>query len=63
MKREVVTTEEINNCSNCKHAKFDNIWGEYKCLKHGYRVYAVINADACPDYEKQKVRDIVEEKE
>ena len=21
----------MDNCSNCKHALFDEIWGEYKC--------------------------------
>ena len=40
-------------CITCKHVKFDKIWGEYKCLKHGHRMYKIVNRALCSDYAKQ----------
>lgn len=40
-------------CITCKHVKFDKIWGEYKCLKHGHRMYKIASRASCSDYAKQ----------
>ena len=40
-------------CITCKHVKFDKIWGEYKCLKHGHRMYKIASRASCSDYVKQ----------
>lgn len=40
-------------CTTCKHVKFDKIWGEYKCLKHGHRMYKIASRASCSDYEMQ----------
>lgn len=44
----------MNNCTDCKHSKFDPVWGEYKCLCKECRIYILLEADECPNYEKQK---------
>lgn len=40
-------------CITCKYVKFDKIWGEYKCLKHGHRMYKIVSRASCSDYAKQ----------
>ena len=40
-------------CITCKYVKFDKIWGEYKCLKHGHRMYKIASRASCGDYEMQ----------
>ena len=41
-----------SNCLKCKHAIFDEQWGEYKCgiLKH--RIYNPEAHTGCKDYKK-----------
>lgn len=43
----------------CKHVKFDELWGEYKCLTRQIRLYSdgedFLNCSACPLYESSKV--------
>ena len=45
-------TESEKACKECKHAIFDEIWGEYKCeiLKH--KIYHPIAVDECLYFEK-----------
>lgn len=50
-------------CTTCKHVKFDRVWGEYKCLKHGHRMYKVASKATCSDYEKQIVSDKLDDEE
>lgn len=42
----------MNNCSTCKHALFNPVWGEYKCSKTGLVVYDISTNENCKDYEK-----------
>lgn len=36
-------------CETCKHLKFDELWGEHKCLKQHRRIYVAI--EECEKYE------------
>ena len=39
-------------CTECKHSRFDPIWGEYKCVKRARYVYDMhLDALYCEDYE------------
>lgn len=44
----------MNNCKDCKHSIFDELWGEYKCKVLKRRVYILLDKDECPNYEKKK---------
>lgn len=39
-------------CEECKHATFNDVWGEYKCDVHQCFVCDLIGDD-CPYYEKK----------
>ena len=39
------------HCPDCKHAIFDEQWGEWKCKYHGIRIYDT-KVLACEEYEK-----------
>ena len=39
-------------CRHCRHAKFDETWGEYKCKVHGIRIYDVGAVVSCDEYAK-----------
>lgn len=41
-----------SNCTTCKHAVFDEMWGEYKCKERHIRVYDILND--CKDYKPVK---------
>lgn len=44
------------DCKNCKHAIFDELWGEYKCkIKERYIYYTRVEAIDCAHYEKKPV--------
>ena len=43
---------ETKNCETCAHGKFDEIWGEYKCLKLDRRIYDVRARINCALWEK-----------
>ena len=40
-----------SKCKNCKNAKFDELWGEYKCLAHGIRLYNYDKILECEEYD------------
>ena len=42
----------MNNCKDCVHSKFDELWGEYKCLKLHHRIYILLDKDECTYYER-----------
>ena len=44
----------MGNCKDCVHSKFDELWGEYKCLKLHRRCYILLEADECIRYKKGK---------
>lgn len=44
----------MGNCANCKHAVFDEQWGEYKCKVFERRIYILLGSSECPKYEKKK---------
>lgn len=41
-------------CSDCDHAKFDQVWGEYKCKKFHHRIYDMKKVEECEGYEPKK---------
>ena len=43
-----------DSCKNCKHAIFDETWGEYKCWVSKLRVYRILTSEECDWYEKKK---------
>ena len=44
----------MNNCTNCEHAVFDEIWCEYKCKARCTRIYILLNSSECPEYKEKK---------
>ena len=42
------------NCKTCEHARFDEIWGEYKCVKMEKTITSVKDRNNCVFYEKRK---------
>ena len=42
----------MNKCETCANRKFDEKWGEYKCLAFHRRLYEPMMA--CTAYEKKK---------
>ena len=46
----------------CKHAAYDETWGEYKCKKHEFRIYDVESCSYCPDYKKNKKKEAEKER-
>ena len=42
-----------SDCTKCKHAKFDEIYGEIKCLKKEHRIYDPEEYTGCKDYVKR----------
>lgn len=43
----------MNNCKDCAHSVFDELWGEYKCKEHDHTVYILLDASECPSYKKE----------
>lgn len=37
-------------CSDCEYAKFDLVWGEYKCKKFHHRIYDIEKVEECEGY-------------
>ena len=52
----IVEKEDLmKTCEKCKYAKFDERWGEWKCLKFARRIYNCQNCAAlCTKYEELK---------
>ena len=46
------TMQDIEKCKTCKHGKFDEVWGEMKCLYYSRRWNP--NAPECDKYEPKK---------
>lgn len=44
----------MDNCKNCKHSRFDEQWGEYKCDVRKNRIYILLDSSECPNYKKKK---------
>ena len=44
----------MDNCIGCKHSKFDETWGEYKCLYRGTYIPVVLESEECAFFEKKK---------
>lgn len=42
------------NCSTCEYCKFDELWGEYKCIKHSHRCGLAEIYTGCPSWEKKQ---------
>lgn len=47
----------MGNCTNCEHAVFDHVWGEYKCKKFEHRIYILLDSSECPEYAKKKEKE------
>jgi hypothetical protein len=45
------------NCKTCKHARFDERWGEYKCIKLYIRVYNPERKD-CVHYRRKSKKEV-----
>lgn len=43
----------MSKLTTCKHFKFDELWGEFKCLKHCRRLITSKECLKCTDYEKK----------
>ena len=46
-------------CETCKHAKLDEEWGEYKCLKLQRRIYKPDLVLKCFYYKENKAKEEV----
>lgn len=44
----------MDNCKNCEHSVFDELWGEYKCKHFEHRIYILLDASECASYKKEK---------
>lgn len=42
----------MENCTTCKHAVFDALWGEYRCAVRGTRLYIMLDSSECTEYKK-----------
>lgn len=42
------------NCKNCKHAIFDEVWGDYKCKINYLVIYDPKDVEHCVYYDKGK---------
>lgn len=49
---------EEKMCSQCKHAIFSNLWGEYKCKKFSHRIANIYQAEYCSEYIKSPNNEI-----
>ena len=50
-------TGKTKNCSNCEHAKYDDIWGEYKCTEYHHRCSKAELDEGCPSWKEKKAQD------
>lgn len=42
------------NCITCKHHKFDEVFGEHKCLKYQHKIYHPMATFECEGHERKK---------
>lgn len=48
----------MGTCKTCKHAVFNEFWGEYKCDIYNRVIYAGVGKDLpCTLYKKGEVKD------
>ena len=47
--------DKHNNCADCEHMKVDELWGEYKCLALGSKIYILLESFECPYYDRKKL--------
>lgn len=41
----------MEKCKTCIHAKFDELWGEWKCMAYLHKIYEWFD---CKQYQKKK---------
>lgn len=46
-----------NKCQDCKHAKLDETWGDYKCTLHQRRISKPNDYTDCEDFATTSKRD------
>lgn len=51
------------NCRDCKHAIFDDVWGEYKCAEHEQVIYDLDEYSGCKVYEKGEPKESKENRD
>lgn len=47
---------KFHNCLICSHAKFDEQWGEYKCLVNCVQVYDPDAKNDCKKFRKKTTK-------
>ena len=43
----------MGNCKDCKHSKFDELWGQYKCLQRAVYLPILLDSSECKHYESK----------
>ena len=44
------------NCTNCEHAKYDDVWGEFKCNVSRHRCGGVELVEGCRKWVEKKTQ-------
>lgn len=44
----------MDKYKTCEHSKYDDIWGEHKCLENARRIHGPEECESCPVYVKRK---------
>lgn len=47
----------MENCTTCKNAVFDALWGEYRCMKRQTGIYILLDSTECADYAKGEFKE------
>ena len=42
----------MENCKTCKHAIFNERWGEYKCAERHHSIYILLDSSECKFYKE-----------
>ena len=50
------TKRKGNKCCECANAKFDELWGEYKCLVHQRRIQTPNAYTSCASFKKETAK-------
>ena len=53
----------MKNCTNCKHAIFDEIWGEYTCTVYERTIEQPYDVEPCCKYVKGTPKHLEEDDE
>lgn len=49
--------DKIENCRNCGWLKFDELWGEYKCLARSFRIQKIMTKAECEFYKPRNEKE------